>query len=266
VTRVSARRAIALAAGVLLLAGCGSSSGGNSGSSESTADATSAAAESSTAATTSGQSGLTIQSIDPSKYLQGSSVGFGEGPAPSFSPAVKRAAARAGCTLRADPSAVGIHLLVSDIVPLHVDNPDYSKVPRPPTNGHHRPIWANWGFYQQPVPYAYEVHNLEHGGVAIHIGLRTRRVDGTKVVRMWADSPPYVLVVPGLPADVPARGVTVTSWQRAMICKTWNARTIAAIRSYRDAYRGAGPEQIPSLNSGANANDLPTPALPNPTG
>ena len=262
---MSARRAIALAAGVLLLAGCGSSGGGNSSSSESTAAATSAAAES-TAATTSGQSGLTIQSIDPSKYLQGSSVGFGEGPAPSFSPAVKRAAARAGCTLRADPSAVGIHLLVSDIVPLHVDNPDYSKVPRPPTNGHHRPIWANWGFYQQPVPYAYEVHNLEHGGVAIHIGLRTSRVDGTKVVRMWADSPPYVLVVPGLPADVPTRGVTVTSWQRAMICKTWNARTIAAIRTYRDAYRGAGPEQIPSLNSGASSNDLPTPALPNPTG
>ena len=264
-TGVPALRAIALVAGVLLLAGCGSSSGDASSSSESTAAETSAAAET-TAATTSGQSGLTIQSIDPSKFLQGSSVGFGEGPAPSFSPAVKRAATRAGCKLRADPSAVGIHLLVSDIVPLHVDNPDYSKVPRPPTNGHHRPIWANWGFYQRPVPYAYEVHNLEHGGVAIHLGLRTTRVNGEKVVRMWADAPPYVLVVPGLPADVPPRGVTVTSWQRALICKSWNARTLAAIRAYRDTYRGAGPEQIPSLNSGASAPDLPTPALPNPTG
>ena len=259
-TGVSALRAIALAAGVLLLAGCGSSS--SSSSSESTA--TSAPAGS-TATTTSGKSGLTIQSVDPSKYLQGSSVGFGEGPAPSFTPAVKRAASRAGCRLRADPSAVGIHLLVSDIVPLHVDNPDYSKVPRPPTNGHHRPIWANWGFYQQPVPYAYEVHNLEHGGVAVHLGLRTTRANGTGVVRLWAASPPYVLVVPGLPADVSQRGVTVTSWQRAMICKTWNARTLAAIRAYRDAYRGAGPEQIPSLNSGGRATDLPTPALPNPT-
>ena len=65
---------------------------------------------------------------------------------------------------------------------------------------------------------------------------------------------------------MPQRGVTVTSWQRAMICKTWNARTLAAIRTYRDVYRGAGPEQIPSLNSGASANDLPTPALPDPTG
>ena len=97
--------------------------------------------------------------------MRGSSVGFGEGPAPSFAPAVQRAAKRAGCRLRADPSAVGIHLLISDIVPLHRDDPDYRKVPRPPTNGHHRPLWADWGFYQQPVPYAYEVHNLEHGAV-----------------------------------------------------------------------------------------------------
>jgi hypothetical protein len=83
---------------------------------------------------------------------------------------------------------------------------------------------------------------------------------------MWAASPPYLLIVPGLPADVPTRGVTVTSWQRAMICKIWNARTVAAIRTYRDVYRGTGPEQIPSLNSGSSAPDLPTPVLPDPTG
>jgi hypothetical protein len=258
---VSACRACALLAGVLLLAGCGSSSGDSS--SESTAAATSSAAASTTG--TSEQAGVTIQSLDPSKYLQGSSVGFGEGPAPSFATSVKRAVAHAGCRLRSDPSAVGIHLLISDVVPLHVDNPDYSKVPRPPTNGRHRPLWANWGFYQQPVPYAYEVHNLEHGGVVVHLGLRTTRPAGTRIIRLWADSPPYMLIVPGLPADVPQRGVTVTSWQRAMICKAWNARTLGAIRAYRDVYRGAGPEQIPSLNSGGSANDLPTPALPDPS-
>ena len=78
--------------------------------------------------------------------------------------------------------------------------------------------------------------------------------------------PPYLLIEPGRPADVPARGVTVTSWQRAMICKRWNGRTMAAIRVYRDVYRGTGPEQIPSLNSGGSAPDLPTPVLPDPTG
>jgi hypothetical protein len=260
---VLGRRAFALLAGAVLLAGCGS----GSGSSSSTAAATGAPATT-TAATASTSSGdqLTIKSVDPSKFLRDSSVGFGEGPAPMLSPTVRRAAVRAGCRLRSDASAVGIHMLLSDVAPLHVDNPDYSRQVLPPTNGHHRPIWANWGFYQQPVPYAYEVHNLEHGGVVIHIGLSVTRAQGTKAVRMWADSPPYMLIVPGLPADVPRRGVTVTSWQRAMVCKRWNAHTVAAIRTYRDVYRGTGPQQIPSLNSGSSADDLPTPVLPDPTG
>jgi hypothetical protein len=267
---VTARRALALLAGVLVLAGCGSGSGGSSSSPVSSAgdDATAAAGAvaDSTPATTSSQGTLSIRSIDPSRFLRGSSVGFGEGPAPSFAPAVTRAAKHAGCRLRADPSAVGIHLLISDIEPLHVANPSYSKVPRPPTNGHHRPLWANWGFYRTPVPYAYEVHNLEHGGIAIHLGLAISNAAGTKVVRLWADSPPYMLIVPGRPADVPPTGATITSWQRAMICKKWNPRVLGAIRTYRDTYRGTGPEQVPSLNTGTSAEDLPTPALPDPSG
>ncbi|HET6175001.1 MAG TPA: DUF3105 domain-containing protein [Gaiellales bacterium] len=261
------RRAIALLAGALLLAGCGSGS-----ASPSTSDAAASAepaAETgagSTASTNAASDKLTIKSVDASKFLRGSSVGFGEGPAPSLSPTVRRAATRAGCRLRSDSSAVGIHLLLSDVAPLHVDNPDYSKQQLPPTNGHHRPIWADWGFYQQPVPYAYEVHNLEHGGVVVHIGLKVTRVQGTRVIRMWAASPPFLVIVPGLPTDVPQRGVTVTSWQRAMICRTWNARTPAAIQTYRDVYRGTGPEQIPSLDSGSSADDLPVPVLPDPTG
>ena len=271
-SRVTARPAFALLVAALLLAGCGSGSASPSSSATPTTAPTTAGTDTTsaitnTATTTTGSSGqLTIKSIDPSKFLRGSSVGFGEGPAPTLSPTVRRAARRAGCRVRSDPSAVGIHLLLSDVAPLHVDNPEYSKQIRPPTNGLHRPIWANWGFYQQPVPYAYEVHNLEHGGVIVHIGLRVKRSQGVKAVRMWAASPPYLLIVPGLPADVSPRGVTVTSWQRAMVCKTWNARTAAAIRTYRDVYRGTGPEQIPSLNSGASAPDLPTPVLPDPTG
>jgi hypothetical protein len=229
---VTARRALALLAGALLLAGCGSGSGSSS-SSESAATETPASTAEAPATTTASEGGLSIKAIDPSKFLRGSSVGFGEGPPPSFAPVVRtRATKRAGCRLRADASAIGIHLLISDIVPLHVANPDYSKVRRPPTNGHHRPLWADWG---------------------------------TRVVRMWAGSPPYLLIVPGLPADVPQRGATVTSWLRAMICKTWNARTLGAIRTYRDAYRGTGPEQVPSLNTGTTAQDLPTPALPDPS-
>ena len=266
---VTARRALALLAGVLVLAGCGSGSGNSSSSSNPSPSGTTAAAPTTASSTqvTTAASGdtLTIKAIDPSKFMRGSSVGFGEGPAPSIAPAVQRAARNAGCTLRSDPSAVGIHLLITDIVPLHINYPDYRHVPRPPTNGHHRPIWANWGFYQQPVPYAYEVHNLEHGGIIIHLGVKITRAAGERVVRLWAASPPFMLIVPGLPADVPSRGATITSWQRAMICKKWNPRVLGAIIAYRDTYRGTGPEQVPSLNTGTGAKDLPTPVLPDPT-
>jgi hypothetical protein len=102
--------------------------------------------------------------------------------------------------------------------------------------------------------------------VIIHLGLKVTRKQGTQVVEMWAHSPPYLVVVPGLPSDVSPKGVTVTSWQRGMVCKRWNGRTAAAIRTYRDVYRGTGPEQIPSLNSGSSARDLPTPVLGDPTG
>src|SRR5204863_5181817 len=126
-------------------AGCGSGSGNSSSSAApATAPATAEPAATADAPSTGSGDQLTIKAIDPSKFLRGSSVGFGEGPAPTLSPTVRRAARRAGCRLRSDPSAVGIHLLLSDIVPLHVDNPGYGKQIRPPTNGLHRPIWANW--------------------------------------------------------------------------------------------------------------------------
>jgi hypothetical protein len=263
---VTARRALALLAGVLVLAGCGSGSSSSSSSAPGdSATTTAPVAAALTPATTASQGTLSIKSIDPSMFMRGSSVGFGEGPAPSVAPVVRKAAKRAGCTVRSDPSAVGIHLLISDVQPLHVDNPDYSKVPRPPTNGHHRPLWANWGFYKTPIPYAYEVHNLEHGGIVVHLGLGISTAAGTKVVRLWAASPPFMLIVPGQPADVSPSGATITSWQRAMVCKKWNPRVLGAIRTYRDTYRGTGPEQVPSLNTGTSASDLPTPALPDPS-
>jgi hypothetical protein len=50
-----------------------------------------------------------------------------------------------------------------------------------------------------------------------------------------------------------------------MTCKAWNPRTLNAVRTYRDTYRGTGPEHVPSLNTGSGAQDLPTPVLPDPT-
>ena len=198
--------------------------------------------------------------------MRGSSVGFGEGPAPSIAPAVRKAAKRAGCTLRSDPSAVGIHLLISDIPPLHVDNPDYSKVPRPPTNGHHRPLWANWGFYQQPVPYAYEVHNLEHGGIIIHLGLgisTRRRHEGRapvgRLAALHADRPR------------PARRRAAARRDDHELAARDDLQEVEPARARRHPHL---PRHLPRHRPRAGAvaqhrapapNDLPTPALPDPT-
>ena len=180
------------------------------------------------AATTTRSRPPTIKSIDPSKFLRGSSVGFGEGPAPSFAPAVKtRRARRAGCTLRADPSAVGIHLLVSDIVPLHVDNPDYTQGA---AAADERPPPADLGELgllpaARPVrlrgaqprarrgrhpPRPQHQPRRRHEGAAAVGGLAAVRADRARAC------PPT------------CRGAArpITSWQRAMICKTWNPRTL----------------------------------------
>jgi len=37
----------------------------------------------------------------------------------------------------------------------------------PPTIGPHYPVWAAWRSYRGPIPSAYLVHNLEHGGIVL---------------------------------------------------------------------------------------------------
>ena len=207
---------------------------------------------------------LSVKDDDPQKYVASSSVGFGEGPAPQISAAVRNAAAAAGCSVRADASAVGIHPSASDLANLHTDDPDYSTQTLPPTNGMHNPVWANWGIYTTAIPYRYEVHNLEHGGIAIHLGSAVPEPLTKQLYTLWASSPPFMLLTPATTGDAPASGITTTSWQRALLCPTASTKTITAIRTFRDAYRGRSREAVPSANAGTTANDLPTPTIGEP--
>ena len=259
---VIARRALALLAGALVLAACGSGSGSNStsSSSDTTRPARRPRPRRRRLPRRAAQSGLSIKRHRPVEVPAWLERRLRRGPRAVVRARGGSAAARAGCRLRADPSAVGIHLLISDIVPLHVDNPDYSKVPRPPTNGHHRPLWANWGFYREPVPYAYEVHNLEHGGVGV-TSASAPPAAGTSSRELWADRRRTSWWCPGSPPTC-RRAARRHELAARVICKSGTLRILAAIRTYRDTYRGAGPEQIPSLNTGASAPDLPTPARP----
>ena len=86
------------------------------------------------------------------------------------------------------------------------------------------------------------------------------------MVALWRQSPPFVLVTPETFPQFPAKAVVVTSWQRWMVCNPWSPKDIAAITTYRNVYRGTGPEGIGALNppDAGGAADRPEPAIPDP--
>ena len=71
-----------------------------------------------------------------SRLPAGSSVGNGDGPAPSFSTAVRRAAKRGGCTVRSFRSDGYEHA-----------GAPFAFAQSPPTSGTHATRWADWGVY-----------------------------------------------------------------------------------------------------------------------
>ena len=212
---------------------------------------------STTAAVAAGQGGDSTQP-------QGSSVGDGlQATPPKVSSSVRKAAKRGGCSVRGFASAGYQH------------GQPASFAQTPATSGTHAQRWADWGIYDEVVPVAYQVHNLEHGGVVVAVG---SGMPGSAIERFagfYAEEPGYLVVTapastelspaaPGVRA-FPGRGFVATSWQRRLVCKKGTKRSVAALKKYVRAYRGAGPEQVPSFNSTApRPADLPEPSVPMP--
>ena len=181
-----------------------------------------------------------------------STVEDGLGGAPAIAPEVQRAAQAADCQVRAFESQGRNHLPA---------DADFRYSTEPPTSGDHYAIWADWGVYEAPVPAPVQVHNLEHGGVIVHVGADVPAGLRREIGALWAASPPYMLVMPGAGASFPPAGVVVTSWQRWLVCRTSSAEALPAIEAFRDAYRGRGPEGAAGLNAPV-PNDFP--GMPEP--
>jgi hypothetical protein len=181
---------------------------------------------------------------------------------------VKDAAAAAGCSVQSFPPEVTEYVQSGPYRgSLHVLTEPTYRQSNPPTSGLHYPVWADWGFYDKVVPYRFQVHNLEHGGVILHLGTGLSAQQRTQIQNFWRASPAYMLVVPENDSALAPDGVVVTSWQRWMVCKPFDAaKDLAAIAVYRDTYRGTGPEYIPASNSGEGdaTPGLPTPKIPDP--
>jgi hypothetical protein len=161
----------------------------------------------------------------------------------------------AGCTFE----TVDAH--VPNGQPLHVASltADLSKSWNtfPPSNGQHYPQWAVWDFYTEAVNPRMVVHNEEHGGVVYWWGTDVPASTVDALRALYQEQPVSVL---GTPLAGFGGKIAVTAWTgdpnrygrdgyygqgHVGICTTWNDEVRDAFRTFRDAYRGHGPEGIP---------------------
>jgi hypothetical protein len=226
-----------MAAGALGVAGCGAGSGDEP--------------------TGTGTGGTVSVDDDQNRFPRSSSVGGGSDPdPPAIAPAVRRAAEAAGCQVRGFGSDGRDHVET---------DPDYTTS-LPPVSGPHNIAWADFGVYDRPLPFQFQVHSLEHGAVIVHLGSQVPQAARDQVVELWRESPPYMIVTPETFAEFPKRALVVTSWQRWMVCRGGvTPKVLEAVRAYRDTYRGTGPESVTALNvprDATNDPDFVRPAIP----
>jgi len=127
----------------------------------------------------------------------------------------------------------------------------------PPSNGQHYPRWAVWGFYSEPINPRMVVHNEEHGGVILWWGTKTPASTVTKLRALYDEKPTGMFGTPY--ANFGSR-IAITAWTgnpakygrngyygqgHIATCLNYDTATAKAFRTFRDAYRGHGPEGIP---------------------
>ena len=147
------------------------------------------------------------------------------------------AAKAAGCDLRLNLKDEGS----THLDPQSDDLPNYGT--NPPTSGDHYPVpLADGAFLDYPSPGTF-VHSLEHGRIIIMYSPDLSEEDQLALKGVFDADRPGVDLFPN--PDMPYE-VATTAWTQLMGCKTFEGdATLDAIRDFRDAYRGRGPEAIP---------------------
>jgi hypothetical protein len=163
---------------------------------------------------------------------------------------VKNAMLVAGCTFKTAPAKAykggQIHV------------PEGTKITYttyPPSGGPHYGTPAIWDFYTDPVEPRLLVHNQEHGGVILWWGTDVPESTVAKLRAFYDDSPVSMV---GTPLASLGKKVAITAWTgdsarygsdanyygdgHAAVCPTFDEQ---AFKTFRDAYRGKGPEGIP---------------------
>ena len=129
------------------------------------------------------------------------------------------------------------------------EEPDYPQ--SPPVGGDHAPSWLECGAYDEPVPEANAVHDLEHG--TVWLTYRTDDVDAAGVQRLTEALPANGILSPYDDQEAP---VVITVWGRQLDLTGPDDPRIALFV----AQFGAGdtaPEPFASCSGGVDPADLP---------
>jgi Protein of unknown function (DUF3105) len=160
----------------------------------------------------------------------------------------------AGCTFVTKPVLPPVHKGKT----FHEDSPtDTTKVKWstfPPSGGGHYPSWAIWAFYRDPVSPNRVVHNEEHGGVALWWGPKVPSATVDQLSSFYDQSPEGMI---GTPIAGLGNKVAISAWTgdpskyykdgyfgvgHLATCPRFDEKAFA---TFRDAYRGHGPEGVP---------------------
>ena len=153
--------------------------------------------------------------------------------------------AAAGCTLEVKPGQKGEHS-----VQLTATSDKWNT--DPPTSGPHNEQPAVWGSYEDPVPLAQTVHNLEHGGVVIHYGDNVPASE-VEAIRNFYNADPNGLVV--APLSRLGNKIALSAWTTEDSAKpgdlgqgflaTCPRFDKDAFSSFVKEHRFKGPERFP---------------------
>jgi hypothetical protein len=140
----------------------------------------------------------------------------------------------------------------------------------PPAAGAHYQAPLVWNFYDEPLNPRQAVHNEEHGGVVLWWGPKTPSSTVDELRQFYLKSPDAMVGMPlaaknpgitfvGVENPSLGRKVAITAWTidnplkyfkngdlgvgHAAVCPTFDEQ---AFSTFRDAYRGLGPEGIPT--------------------
>ena len=146
---------------------------------------------------------------------------------------------RSGATLRSENVVAGdADEGIDGVQSIRVGEPDHTAADvdyglTPPAGGAHDQVWANCGFYDEPVDDEHIVHDLEHGAVWLAY---SPDLDGfeRKLIQAQARANPKVIATPYL-GLVEGEAVVATAWARQLrLDAVDDARLVEFVAQYLD--------------------------------